>query len=178
MADQGLTNSAAMAYSLGKPEVMETGMLNRTTKWIRMGVPALICLLLLPGVSRAACTQDDLTGVWFLNGIVGSLLSRSVNEVNTCKVKFSSSGSVLTGSSSCTTRRAFSSYEININGGDVTLNGACELKGALSYCTNGFCSEIVITGARMDSQKSVIAFLGYAAYAPDVIFDWTGVKKE
>ncbi len=139
---------------------------------------ATLCLTAMPGIAQADCTQDDLTGVWFLNGIVGSLLSRSVNEANTCKVKFSSSGAVLTGSSSCTTRRAFSAYEVNIYGGDVTLNDACELQGELKYCANNFCSKIVINGARMDSQKSVIAFLGFAAYAPEVIFDWVGVKKK
>lgn len=135
---------------------------------------AAATMLILTQQVSAACTQSDLTGVWYIQGTTADAELNAADSTVWCKVQFNSSGVVVAGNSSCNAREGSEKDFINIIGGKVTLNQFCRLVGRLRLVEG---ENLIIDNGYMDSQKSVISIAAYSTELPVQGVLFTGVKK-
>jgi len=144
--------------------------------WIEKVALALIVLF---GTSQsyATCSQSDLTGTWYLNGITGDTLFAEFWETDFCKVKVNSNGNVVNSSSQCKYRDADGKAGFDIQGGNLALSSSCAITGKVKYCDGEFCLNLVVDDARLDRGKTVLTLVGRLSFDPDVVSFFTGIKK-
>jgi len=138
-----------------------------------------LSMVLFSSYAYSDCSQGDLQGTWFFNGIAGNSYYQSMDGTTACKLQVASAGGVIGSSSSCFTRNGAGRFWINVTSGKLTVYPGCAVVGKFNYCNDsGACSSIVIDNAKMDEEKSVITLIGYAAFDSRNVFSLTGVKRD
>lgn len=128
------------------------------------------------GLAAASCSQADLKGIWRFTGVSGDTFYGEMNELDTCKLKLSSSGYVIASSSSCVFRDASGKQSFPpVAGGRLVVKSGCAVTGSIDFLGGG--RVVVDSGSGMDRGKTVISLAGYANTDPDIVVAWTGVKK-
>lgn len=138
-----------------------------------------LALLVLFGTSQsyAACTQSDLTGVWYLNGVSGDTFTGSFGETDFCKIKVNSNGHIVNSASQCKFRTSDGKDSIDVGGGSLAVKSSCAITGRIKYCVGEICINFNIDDAKLDSGKTVVTLVGRLSFDPDVVGYFTGVKK-
>lgn len=149
---------------------------NQKLGWIaKLALP--LAVLFGASQSYAACTQSDMAGVWYFNGVSGDTYFGTLWETDFCKVKVNAEGKVRNGGSQCKYRDADGKGDLDIQGGNLTLNSSCSISGRIKYCIDDFCISMNIDDARLDKGKTVVTLVGRLSIDPDVVSYFTGVKK-
>lgn len=124
--------------------------------------------------SSAACSQTDLTGVWRFTGMTGDTPG-SYQESAMCKLTVSSSGAIISGSSSCVFRDGQGRYSVAVDG-RIAVNSACLLSGIIGGSTITSGGFVIDKGSAMDKGKTVMSLALYIKNDPNDIGSLTGVK--
>lgn len=147
----------------------------------RMGRMAkgALALLVLFGASHsyAECTQVDVKGTWYFNGVTGDTLFGDFWESDFCKIKVNSKGIIRNTGSVCKFRDVDGVGTFNVKDGRMNITSACAITGRIKYCGDGFCVNLKIDDAKLDKAKTVITLVGHLPIAPEVVSFFTGVKK-
>ena len=148
---------------------------NRKMGW---NAKLALALIVLFGTSQsyAACTQGDLTGTWYLNGVTGDTDFGIFWEIDFCKIKFNSEGKVVRSASQCQYRDYGGIGDLNITGGTLVLTPACNLTGRIRYDDGEITSWFNIDAARLDKGKTVMTMVGSLGIDPFVVSAFTGAK--
>ena len=128
----------------------------------------LFLTLLAQNTLAATCDQSNLKGTWHLYGHIASIYSDggenfgSVSDYR-CKVKVSSSGSIIGSSSSCKFGREGNIYNKNITGGSLKVSSNCNVTGKIKEeCVDIFCDKLIIEYGTMARDKNT--FTGIINY--------------
>jgi hypothetical protein len=133
----------------------------------------------------AACTQGNLTGVWFLTGLQKDRLGPDAQNIR-CKLKVDAGGPILASSSSCETRISGfpvgGEFVFDVEGGTLKVNSSCAVSGSFELCGRegefDACVEYKIESARLNAQKQVITWLGFVPLPDnDSIHHFLAVKQ-
>ena len=155
---------------------MKTNKRKKISQVASFAVAAII--LLAAGQSYAACTQSDLTGTWYLNGVTGDTWFGDFWETDFCKVRVNSNGKVVGSSSQCVYRDGLGKDTLNIVGGELLINASCKITGKIRYdLGGGLRTNFIVDDARMDNGKSVITVAGRVAIDPTIVSHFTGIKR-
>ena len=153
-----------------------TGYNNR-----KMGrvVKLALALLVLFGTSQsyATCSQGNLKGTWYLNGITADTSDGIFWETDFCKIKVNSKGTIVKSGSSCKFRDAEGKGNLGVKGGNFALNSSCAITGKIKYCVDDFCANFKIDAGRLDKGKTVLTLVGRIDLDPDTVSYFTGIKK-
>ena len=149
---------------------------NLRTGWI-VKVTLALFVLLATSQSYAACSQSDLAGTWFLNGVTGDTLFAEFWETDFCKIKINSSGKVVRSASQCTYRDGDGKSNLDVRGGELLVNSFCAVTGKINYCDGDLCVKFQIDAGRLDKGKTVITVVGRISSLPDIVSFYTGIKK-
>ena len=142
-------------------------------------VKAALALLVIFGASQsyAACTQADLAGTWYMNGVSGNVWWGEFWETDFCKVRVNSEGKVRNSDSQCQVRDNLGKYTVDIAGGELTIASSCLIKGKIQYCDGEACVNLKIDNGRLDKGKTVLTIVGRDSDNAFVTRFLTGVKK-
>jgi hypothetical protein len=130
---------------------------------------ALLLSILLPVQVHAECIQTDLKGVWYAYGI-------SMGEIDRCKIKVNSSGSIVGSKSKCSARDATGRFSLNIGGGNMYVSDTCVVTGKITFC-EGACVSSKIEHGMLERDKNVVTAEGYLIPDPAAVFSFVGIKK-
>ena len=153
-----------------------TGYNNR-----KMGrvVKVALALLVLFGTSQsyATCSQGNLKGTWYFNGVSGDTFFGTMDESDFCKITVNSVGKVKNAGSQCQFRTSDGKDSVNDIGGNLVINSGCAITGKIKFCEGEICANLVMDAARMDKGKTVITLVGRLSIDPDIVIFMTGVKR-
>jgi len=149
---------------------------NHRMGWI---VKFALALFVLFGTSQsyAACSQSDLTGIWYFNGVTGDTFNGRFAETNFCKIKVNSNGNIVDSASQCKFRDFDGKHNLDIQGGNLALNSSCRITGRFKSCDGEGCIFMNVDNARLDKGKTVITMVGRVSVNLDVVVFLTGVKR-
>ena len=130
---------------------------------------ALLLGMISPMLAQGACSQSDLTGVWYTYG-------SDMGEIARCKIKVNSSGSIVGSRSKCTARDATGRYSLNVGGGYMGVADNCIVKGNLKFCEGG-CVKANIEHGMLERDNNILTVEGYLVVDPSAVFYLVGVKR-
>lgn len=127
--------------------------------------------------AEAACTQADATGTWHVMGFsVDSNLGGV--EWDRCKIRASSTGSIVASASSCVFRYSGGKYSANVSSGSIRVGAACNVSGSVRVCISGSgCVSLRIEYGQLDRGKTVMSFVGNIVESPSSLYSFTGIKQ-
>lgn len=134
-------------------------------------------MLLMSGLTQAACTQADLTGTWYAIGVSGNTRAGDLDGVDRCKFKLGSTGRVLASGSSCAFRDADGVTTASIVGGSMSISTSCAVTGSLRACKADSCATLSVQYAQMSRDKNTFAMIGYSPAAPHIVTFYDVVKQ-
>ena len=132
-------------------------------------IVALLLSMLSPMLAQGACSQNNLTGTWYAYGNSG-------NEIERCKIKVNSSGSIVGSKSKCSARDATGRFSLNIGGGNLQVSSACVVKGRINFC-EASCTALRIEHGMLERDKNILTVEGYLVVDPRYTASLVGVKK-
>ena len=149
---------------------------NETTGW---PVKVALAIFVFFGASQsyAACSQSDLTGTWYFNGVTGDTFLGEFWETDYCKVKINSAGKIVKSVSQCKFRDFAGKGNFDITGGSLLIGSSCLISGRIKYGFDEFSTYFYVDSARLDKGKTVITMVGRVSIDPDVVSFLTGVKR-
>lgn len=142
-----------------------------------VGCPLGMLLLISVGCAHAVCSQADLTGTWYAIGIGGNVGSGSLDEIDRCKIRVSSTGAIIASGSSCSYRVWNGTGTSNITGGSVRISSSCAVTGNARFCNSYGCATMLIQYAQMERNKTAFAMAGYIWGSPQEVGFMEFVKQ-
>ena len=133
--------------------------------------------MLSPVLVHAGCSQSDMTGTWYAYSMSADSAGYYYPQTNQCKVKISSSGSIVASKSSCKMRSITGLVAVNITGGSIKVNSSCKLSGSMKISSVYGNDTIKLEFGSAAKDKRTLSLVGYDVDDPTYISYLSAVKQ-
>lgn len=125
--------------------------------------------------TQAACVQSDFAGTWYTYTMSVDTTGVISPQVDRCKFKVNSSGSIVASKSSCKSRNSSGTFVTDVTGGNVKVSSKCKLSGSVDFFALGVPFTNVLEDGRLSKDKITSSMIGYTL-GTGIIMHATAVK--